>query len=56
MYVGQKAEPLPNLSAVPLDPKESARLVGRYAFGPDYYVPNSSVKIVARIQLIDATH
>lgn len=46
MYFGLSPTPMPALRADPLAPAESARLVGTYRFGADYYVPNSTVTIV----------
>lgn len=47
LYFGQPATPMPALRAEPLTPAETARLVGTYRFGGDYYVPNSTITIAA---------
>ncbi|HYF54268.1 MAG TPA: serine hydrolase domain-containing protein, partial [Salinarimonas sp.] len=48
MYFGQAPKPMPALRTEPLTPAETARLVGTYRFGADYYVPNSSITIAAK--------
>ncbi|MBA2466721.1 MAG: beta-lactamase family protein [Sphingomonas sp.] len=48
LYFGLPPEPMPALRAQPLADAETRRLIGTYRFGPDYYVPNSTITISAR--------
>jgi CubicO group peptidase (beta-lactamase class C family) len=48
IYFDLPPNPMPALRPQALSPDESARLVGTYKFGADYYVPNSIVTITAR--------
>jgi CubicO group peptidase (beta-lactamase class C family) len=45
IFFGLPAKPMPAIRPVPLTSAEVARLVGTYEFGPDYYIPNSTVTI-----------
>ena len=56
LHFGLQAEPMPALRAEPLTAGETARLVGTYRFGPDYYVPNSTITITAREGRIQAEY
>ena len=56
LHFGLAAVPMPALRAEPLTTAETARLVGTYRFGPDYYVPNSTITITARNGRIQAEY
>lgn len=56
IHFGLSAEPMPALRAEPLTDAETARLVGTYRFGADYYIPNSTIKITARDGRIQAEY
>lgn len=45
LHFGQQPEPMPPLSADPVDPQALAALAGAYQFGPDYYVPNALITV-----------
>jgi CubicO group peptidase (beta-lactamase class C family) len=45
VYFGEPVKPMPALRPDPLDQKSAAALVGRYQFGPDYYVPDALISI-----------
>ena len=46
LAMGEDPEPL-RLAASPLDPDAARHLAGEYRFGEDFYVPNTSMRIVA---------
>lgn len=48
IFFGLPAEPLPAIRPDPLTSAQVARLTGTYEFGPDYYVPNSTVTITGK--------
>ncbi len=48
MYFGLPVESMPSLSPLKLAPESIAPLLGTYQFGPDYYLPNARIRIVAR--------
>lgn len=56
IYFGLPPNPLPALRPEPLTSAEAARLVGTYKFGPDYYVPNSTVTITTKNGHIQAEY
>ncbi|GAA4711612.1 beta-lactamase family protein [Sphingomonas lutea] len=56
MHFGLVPEAMPALRAEPLSAGETARLVGTYRFGADYYVPNSTITITARGGRIQAEY
>ncbi|MBA3527521.1 MAG: serine hydrolase [Pseudomonadota bacterium] len=56
IYFGLPPEPMPALRPEPLTSAEAERLVGTYKFGPEYYVPNSTVTITTEDGHIQAEY
>jgi CubicO group peptidase (beta-lactamase class C family) len=48
MVFGAEYTPMPQIDLAPLVARDAERLVGRYQFGADYYVPNSQIVVVSR--------
>jgi CubicO group peptidase (beta-lactamase class C family) len=45
LHFGEPVKPMPALSTDRLDPARAAALIGKYQFGPDYYVPNALISV-----------
>lgn len=45
LYFGEPVKPMPSLKPDRLKPQQVAALLGKYQFGPDYYVPNALMAV-----------
>lgn len=48
LYFGERVRAMPALKPDRLEPRHVAALVGKYQFGPDYYVPNALMTVRER--------